>query len=251
MISYIDIGDGQDVILFLHGLGNTRSLWDRQYELSNKYRLIVPDLPFHGESESNKSITVKSFASEIIELLEHLHIESCHVIGLSLGGIVAQEVVHQRPDLIQGLILANTTSYVPLISHHFINKQSKMNYTVDEIIHNVASLSIHNQEYLEEAKQTFHIRDEYIECSKMAVGLNYYPSLWRIKAPVLLIGGRQDRVTPPLGNILMMSPFIKNCEVKIFDDCGHLSNLERSVEFNSSIDKFIELHKSKRNECVA
>ena len=105
------------------GVWNARCIYPRsrkqegslvpQHELANRYRLVIPDLRGHGETEMNEGITVKNFALDIIELLEYLEIPSAFICGLSLGGIVAQELYKQRPDLVKGLILSNTTSYVP------------------------------------------------------------------------------------------------------------------------------------------
>ena len=112
MLTYKDLGQGTPIVL-LHGLGSTKEAWVSQHELANKYRLIIPDLRGHGETVINENFTIKNFALDIIQLLEHLNIPSAFICGFSFGGIVAQELYKQRPDLVKGLILSNTTSYIP------------------------------------------------------------------------------------------------------------------------------------------
>ena len=81
----------------------------------------------HGETEINEGITVKNFALDIIKLMEYLEIPSLLYAGFRLGGIVAQELYKQRPDLVRGLILSNTTSYIPaFMANKIINESSKL-----------------------------------------------------------------------------------------------------------------------------
>ena len=126
MLKYNDLGEGIPVV-FIHGLGSRKEAWIPQHELANRYRLVIPDLRGHGETEMNEGITLKNFALDIIELLEYLDIPSAFICGLSLGGIVAQELYKQRPDLVKGLILSNTTSYVPvMLANKIMNESSKL-----------------------------------------------------------------------------------------------------------------------------
>lgn len=231
ILPFIDIGDGIPLIL-LHGLGSHKEAWNPQFELANKYRLIVPDLRGHGQSNVNNNLTVKNFALDVIKLLEHLDIQSVWICGLSLGGITAQEIYKQRPDLVEGLILANTTSYIPSITKYLMSEikyKSNNDIQIDRVIHNL--------EYEEEARNAFYIRDTYTEASKAAIGCNYYPVLLRMDKPVLLIGGLFDRITPVFC-IETMRLSIRNVQSVILP-CGHLSNIECSEEFNSSVDEFI------------
>jgi 3-oxoadipate enol-lactonase len=112
MLSYNDLGTGTPIVL-IHGLGSKKEAWIPQHELANRYRLIIPDLRGHGETIMNEDLTIKNFALDIINLLEYLKISSAFICGLSLGGIVAQELYKQRPEIVRGLILSNTTSYIP------------------------------------------------------------------------------------------------------------------------------------------
>ncbi|MFB6469299.1 alpha/beta fold hydrolase [Cytobacillus sp. Hz8] len=235
MFSYLDKGFGTPIV-FIHGLCQMKYSWNPQHELSNKYRLIVPDLIGHGDSEINDEITIYNFASNIIKLLERLDIQSTYICGLSLGGIVAQEIYRQRPDLVKGLILANTCSYIPMFAYGIVNG-SKQYIDNGTLIDCIANRGLHNKAYINEAKKSFYITDRYIEAAKSAMGLNYFYELSRIKCPVLLIGGYFDKVTPFI-NVHMMKMFIRNAKSVILSS-GHLSNIEKREEFNEAIDRFV------------
>ncbi|WP_071393168.1 alpha/beta fold hydrolase [Bacillus tuaregi] len=91
MLAYHDIGSGIPLVL-IHGLGSRKEAWKPQYELAARYRLIIPDLRGHGETSFNDSFTMQNFAKDIRNLIEYLRIPDAFICGLSLGGMVAQEL---------------------------------------------------------------------------------------------------------------------------------------------------------------
>jgi 3-oxoadipate enol-lactonase len=232
MLTYKDLGSGTPIVL-LHGLGSTKEAWVSQHELANKYRLIIPDLRGHGETVINENFTIKNFALDIIELIEHLNIPSAFICGFSFGGIVAQELYKQRPDLVKGLILSNTTSYIPpFFASNMINMSQQ------DLIEHILSTGLYDESFKEEARKTFRIRDTYMESMKASIGVNYFSVLMTIKKPVLLIGSTHDKVTPSL-NLYLMKTFIRRAQIAILKDTGHLSNIEKRDLFNQHIKDFI------------
>jgi 3-oxoadipate enol-lactonase len=241
MINYKDIGKG-DVILFIPGLGQTLNAWLPQKELADTYRLIMVELRGHGDSEHiNTDITLENMAKDVIGLIEHLDLKSVYLCGLSLGGIVAQEIYRQREDLVKGLIIANSTFYIPtLLGNKVIEKSKKvLERGKDELIERICRKDIYNKKFIQEAKQSFYISDSYTECSKVALGYNFFPVLLRCKVPVLLIGGLHDSTTPIIFNTYIMKWAIPNCKMVILN-AGHLSNFDCRGEFNESIRRFIQ-----------
>lgn len=240
MINYIDVGNGIPLIL-IHGLGQKKESWTPQFELANTYRLIAVDLRGHGESVYLRdNITLEQMALDIIELLEHLHIKSAYLIGLSLGGLVAQELYRQREDLVTGLILCNTTWYIPsYFANKIVNKSEQLFHEdKNKLIEHIVNTAIHNKEYFEEARQSFYLSDVYLECALSGSGYNYFPTLLRVNVPTLLIGGRYDNTTP-IYNLFLMKWMIPKAETVILD-AAHLSNLECRGEFNDAIRNFIK-----------
>jgi pimeloyl-ACP methyl ester carboxylesterase len=124
--------------------------------------------------------------------------------------------------------------FLPPIRHH-ASKHFKDEGFADMI----AQRSLHNQDYFYQAQNSFLIRDCYMDCFNAPVGINYFPMLSTIKVPVLLIGAKQDKTTPPLQQFLM-SLYIRDVRKVILEDCGHLSNVEKSSEFNRLLKDFID-----------
>jgi 3-oxoadipate enol-lactonase len=239
MINYKDIGKGE-VLVLIHGLGQYSKAWDSQLELANNYRLIIVDLRGHGKSSFIKdNLTLEYMAKDVIELLEKLDISEAFICGLSLGGLVAQEVYRQREDLVSGLILCNTTFYIPTyFANKIVTKSEKLFHeNKNELIEHITKTAIYNQEYVEEAKQTFYLSDCYLDAALSGAGYNYFPTLLRVNVPTLLIGGRYDNTTP-LYNLFLMKWMIPKAETVILD-AAHLSNLECKDDFNQVIRNFV------------
>lgn len=105
---YKDLGDSDEVIVFLHGLGATSASWLFQEEYFKEYRLVLPDMRGHGKSEIGEGhFDFTTFASDIKELLDTLKIKKVHLCGLSLGGMVAFEFAARYSDMLHSLCIVN------------------------------------------------------------------------------------------------------------------------------------------------
>ncbi|MFC3885768.1 alpha/beta fold hydrolase [Bacillus songklensis] len=248
MLPYHLVGEGEP-ILFLHGLGNTKSLWDSQLELSDNYQLIIPDLRGHGENPNKEDINLPNLADDVIKLMDALSLSSVHVCGLSMGGLVAFELFKQAPERIRSIVLTNTTAYcIPWLIdskvyediHHSDNQKVKQDI-IDRCLYK------RDEEVLEKTSRSFNIHKEaFIEASKQCSLANYLYLLPFIKVPVLIISGVHDRVTPPL-LAYQMKMGMPHARFHSLNN-GHLSNIENSTSFNKIIDEFIadQIDKRKR-----
>ncbi len=239
MIVYQDIGKGIPIV-FIHGLGSKKEAWRPQHELADHYRLIIPDLRGHGETQLDHGITVKNFALDIIHLLDYLNIPTAFICGLSLGGMIAQEIYWQRPERVSGLILANTASYIPVLLSYSTIQLSRhlFLHDRDQLRARIVETALYNQSCKIEALEAFQIRDSYIESARAPIGINYFTILPLINKPVLLICGSHDIVTP-YQNAVLMNSFLKNSQLILFNNTGHLSNIEQKEAFNEAVSQFL------------
>src|SRR4051794_16937844 len=98
IVSYIDTGGKKEPLVLIHGLSSKKEAWKKQMKLSKNYRLIIPDLRGHGENEITEDITLDTLSQDIIDLLNKLNIVKAHFCGLSLGGMVVQEILRKKPE---------------------------------------------------------------------------------------------------------------------------------------------------------
>ena len=105
-------GEGEPVIL-IHGFAEDSSIWDGMIGgLRNEYKLIVPDLAGSGRSSGNmESVSMESLAEHINMILEKEKIESCYMIGHSMGGYITLAFAERHGEKLKGLGLFHSTAY--------------------------------------------------------------------------------------------------------------------------------------------
>ena len=101
-------GEGAPVLL-IHGLGSSGLDWEHQIPALQGFQVINTDLRGHGRSSRGAvPISMELFAQDLAALLDHLGVESAHVVGLSLGGGVAFQIGLDRPALTRSLTIVNS-----------------------------------------------------------------------------------------------------------------------------------------------
>lgn len=251
---YMDMGQG-DPLVFIHGLGSLKESWKHQHELAAQYRLIIPDLRGHGEDEGEQAISISGFAEDVLELLDSLDIPKAHFCGLSMGGLVVQEIYRQRPACVETMILSNTFSYTPIFFGHLSLRERMRNLhalTIDEYITLTAERCLFESTatLVEEVKAMFLIRQEpYIASARSAIQSNYLPMLPFVKVPTLLIGSLYDEVVP-LFSIYQTKWFMPQAKLILFDKCGHMPNVERKEKYNEILLQFLEKSKFEKGTCL-
>jgi pimeloyl-ACP methyl ester carboxylesterase len=101
-------------LVFVHGFTTTSEFWKEQAEeFSKSYRVIRINLPGHGASPSpaSRSYRIEDFVEDVARVFQHLSIDRAVLIGLSMGGIIAQKIAVKYPHLLEALVLVDTTSH--------------------------------------------------------------------------------------------------------------------------------------------
>ena len=102
-------------VLFLHGLGLSHTMWNPQFEgLSDYYHCLAPDLPECGNSTDTGPFTLKDASRYVVDLIrERVPGGSAHVVGLSIGGAVAIQILRDEPHVLDHLMISGTSLYLP------------------------------------------------------------------------------------------------------------------------------------------
>lgn len=111
-IYYEEHGQGEPLMMIL-GLGQDTATWGFQIsEFSDQFRVIVFDNRDSGKSSSCSEIyTTETMAQDTIGLMDYLGIDRVNLLGISMGGMIAQQVALMDPERVNSLILASTTSW--------------------------------------------------------------------------------------------------------------------------------------------
>lgn len=111
-IHYEEYGEGPPLIMIL-GLGQDTATWEFQVsDLSEHFRLILLDNRDSGKSSScPETYTTENMAGDILGLMDHLGMARTHILGTSMGGMIAQQVALMAPERVISLVLVSTTSW--------------------------------------------------------------------------------------------------------------------------------------------
>ncbi len=253
-VCYNDDGPANSpVVFFIHGFPFNKSIWDFQLEsLQENYRVIAYDIRGFGKSEpGTDNFSIDLFADDLIHFMDELEIDNAVICGLSMGGYIDINAIERYPGRFTGLILSDTQS----ISDTNEAKEKRMKAIVNIRMHGT-------EEYAEESVKSlfaylsFTTKREEIAVVKdmiqktpvdtltktlnaLAERSDTTNQLGEIKAPVLIIVGKKDIITPPERSEIMHEK-IENSTLELIDYAGHLPNLENPFEFNRLIKKFLD-----------
>jgi pimeloyl-ACP methyl ester carboxylesterase len=112
MLYYSESGPtNAHTIVFLHGGGVSGWSWLPQVKRLPDYHCIVPDLPGHGKSPTNDPISINAMAEEVAELIKNIVPTSrVHVVGLSMGGQTALQLLSSNPELVDRVVVSGTNT---------------------------------------------------------------------------------------------------------------------------------------------
>ena len=113
-IAFHEKGSGK-AIVFLHGVGSDISVWKRQLDyFSKRWRAVAIEYPGYGESDlPAKGLSREELGHSLFGAMDNLGIVEAHIVGLSMGGVMALEMVRQQPGRLRSLTLANTFARHP------------------------------------------------------------------------------------------------------------------------------------------
>lgn len=263
-VSYSDHGsDDAPVIIFIHGFPLNKSMWDMQVEaLKENYRVIAYDIRGHGNSDPGiDEFFIELFVNDLLRFMEKLGIEKAILCGLSLGGYIALNAVLKYPGRFDGLILNDTQCIAdtPKIKENRcmaiirIMKNGVEQYA-DEIIENLFARESFTNKKNEIAAVTEMIRSTTKQslCNTLhalAERKETCDRLPEINIPVLIMVGKEDKITP-IAAAQQMHENIRDSTLKIIQHAGHVTNLENPTAFNFQLVKFLELV-GKKSFCLS
>ena len=98
-----------DPIIFVHGIGLNHEIWDQQINFLKDYNTIVYDLIGHGKTPLNKTqIAMKDFSKQLLKLVDGLNINKFHLVGFSLGSLIARDFAASHSDRLSSLTIFGT-----------------------------------------------------------------------------------------------------------------------------------------------
>jgi len=239
------------VVVMAHALGTNLKIWDQQVPaLVDRYRIVRYDWRGHGGTDAPEGpYSLDLFVTDAVGLFDALDLDQVHFVGLSTGGMIAQGLALGHPDRIRSISLCNTASWWPNdeIGSNIDNRRRQLAAGGMAEVWDNAKAVFFTDEFIAAAGDRFQAtRQAYIATTATghvaalhaAAALNYRDQLANITAPALVIGSRDDPLTPP-SQAETMHKRIPDCEIQLIDG-RHLSNVDVPDQFNPRLRAFLD-----------
>ncbi|HVL78727.1 MAG TPA: alpha/beta fold hydrolase [Sphingomicrobium sp.] len=246
-IGFVERGQGADApILFLHGVGSDKSVWNAQIDhFGRSRRAVAFDFPGYAESDPvADGCTRDEIAEMFVAAMDALAIDRAHVCGLSLGGVMAIAIYHAAPARCASLVIANSFAAHPQ-GQAIYDRSVELSQTsgMRAIAEQRAPILLANSTPAE-------VRDDVIETMASIDPAAYRlaaRAVWlagqrdraaAISVPTLILVGSEDPVTPPAlsRELAELVPGARYVELA---GASHLSNLDQSEQFNRAVERFL------------
>lgn len=241
-------GDGVPVVM-LHCLGVDHRLWtDAIGALGTGYRVFTYDLPGHGASATPAArYSIDDLADQLATIFEAQALSRAHVVGMSLGGCVAQAFAGRYPERVAKLVLADTTPlYPPALQDKWVERASiARSQGVGPLIAEKLTIWFTPDFAAAEGPQVRYVRDTLTACDGEGYALacealgaaDLRDTVRRIRAPTLITLGDGD--LPPFHDAARwMNEAIPGSRVHLIEDARHAAPLQQSAAFAALLRRF-------------
>jgi pimeloyl-ACP methyl ester carboxylesterase len=249
---YTLLGQG-DPLLLVSGLGVTSRVWDPIVpELAEHFSLIIPDNRGVGFSEARrKACSLGDYTSDLVELLDYLQVDRAHVLGLSLGGVMAIKLAAEHPERINRLVLASCTDrFTPYLREVAMLLGQTLGRLRPGAFARTVEVLGSAPEYLDAqpnliAERVRQKREEHVPAREVARQLrcvaNAAIELERdpIMAPTLVIAGEHDVLIPSC-YARGTAGRIAGSRFWLVEGAGHNPLVERPGEVLPEVIEFLE-----------
>ena len=236
-------------LLMIHGIGAPLELWRPLESRLSDFQTITVDPPGAGHSSMPQGrFRMAQFAEVMDDLLTHLRLDSASVVGLSLGGMIAQEFAHRSPDRVDKLILASTScgwSINPMTMSLFATPVRRYARDRGAPVAAAAAATLQAEPVSSLLRLHWELREHYNPSLRgYLVGLTaawtWSSRRWlrELEMPVLAIAGSDDAIVP-VANSRIIANSVRNGRLEVFPGAGHLCLLKQPVKAARLIREFL------------
>ncbi len=246
-IRYITFGKGNKPLVMIQGL-NTRRIEGAAVSLAYMYRIFAKEYKvylFDRREDIAGDITVRELAADVAKAMDSLNITNADIFGVSQGGMIAQYLAIDRPDLVNRIVLAVTLSRnndtVERVIKDWVEMTEKGDFK--SLVLDMAE-KMYSEKYIRRYQIFMPLltilqkpKDvtRFITLAKACLTCEAYDELDKIKCPVLVIGGMQDKIVGGASSMEIAEKL--NCETYMYDDLGHAA-YEEATDFNQRVYDF-------------
>ena len=235
-------------LVFVHGVGLTHEIWKPQIDYFKDYTTLSYDILGHGKTPLKKTnISFDDFSEQLIKLINELNFQKIHLVGFSIGSLVARNFSTKHNDRLQSLILLGSIYKRSEEQQKIVNDRfnlAKKNHTLSK----QALKRWFTDKYLEKNPDTYEKISSILEKNNMENFLRVYKlfvfhkndeNFQKIKVNTLVMTGEND-VGSTVDMSKKLSEVINNSQLKVIKNGKHLCGIECADDVNMTINNFIE-----------
>ncbi len=243
-------GAGEPLLLIM-GLGCASDLWHRTTpELSLEYKTILFDNRGIGRSDAPPGpYSISTMADDAAAVLKAAAVESAHVFGYSMGGMIAQELALRYPERVRSLILGATNcggrhavppapEVISVLMARADNPSDAF-WAMVPYMYDASTPREKIQEDLEVRSLAFATRESYLAQLQAIIAWEAYRRLNSVKVPTLVIHGETDRLIPA-ANADILAKEIPNAKLVKLPDASHIFLTDRPQASTTAILSFLQ-----------
>ena len=235
-------------IVFIHGVGLTYEIWQPQLDFFTNYSTLAYDILGHGKSSLKKqNISFDDFSDQLIKLIDELNFQKIHLVGFSIGSLIARNFATKYNDRLQSLVLLGsiykrTEQQQKIVNERF--NQAKRDLKLSKL----ALKRWFTDKYLENNPDTYDKISSILSSNNMENFIKVYDlfvnhkndeDFEKITVNTLIMTGEYD-----IGSTIEMSQqlnkIIKNSQLQIIKNGKHLCGIECADDVNLTIKNFVE-----------
>ena len=238
-------------IVFIHGVGLNHKIWEPQINVFEN-TFLAYDILGHGKTPLNKeNLSFDDFSNQLINLIDELNIGRIHLVGFSIGSLIARNFASKYSDRLESLILLcsifkRTEKQQQIVKDRFelskksksLSKQALKRWFTDEYLEKNPNIYNKISSILEQNKM-----ENFIKIYELFVNHKDDEHFDKIKTKTLIMTGEKDIGSTPEMSI-NLSKVINNSNIKIIPKGKHLCSIECADDVNMAIKKHIQNDRS-------
>ena len=238
---FIETGGCGENLLLLHGLFGALSNFETIIDaFVEEYNIVAPILPIFYLPI--RKVSLEGLVNHVHDFVQHRQYDEINVLGNSLGGHIALLFALANPEKIKSIILTGSSglfetafgsSFPKRGDYDFIKKRTEETFFHPEVA---------TKELVDEVFDIVNDRNKAIRIvatAKSAIRHNLKDKLHNLKAPTLLVWGKQDQITPAFVGE-KFNELIDDSRLILIDECGHAPMMEHPKMFNGHLKQFLE-----------
>ncbi len=256
-LAHLRWGQGERTVVLLHGIGGGREAWGDAISGTGAalaeagYTAVAPDLPGYGDSLPVAPFDMAGLAAAVVALIDKLGARRCALVGHSMGGMVAQELMARAADRIQALVLSGTSPafgkaggawQAEFLAQRLapLDAGRGMARLAPGLVTGMASPQAPHDAVARAAVLMSAVPEAtYRRALQAIVGFDRRELLANLRLPVLCLAGEHDR-NAPAAMMQQMASKIVGSEFVSLPGTGHLANMESPALFNRALIDFLQ-----------